>query len=110
MDYVDFGHRVRKQRVAQKMTQDQLAQKIEVSTSFIGHVERGSRKASIETLVALANALGVGTDYLLGASLAHLDMGPDAGEMSEGQLAVMQEMLVSMQNYLNKWNADKASE
>ena len=62
MDYIDLGRRVRKQRVSLDWTQEQLAEKVGVSTSFVGHVERGSRKASLETRVALANALHVGVD------------------------------------------------
>ena len=57
MDYFALGKRIRKRRVEQGMTQEQLAQQVGVTTSFIGHLERGSRKASLETLVALANAL-----------------------------------------------------
>lgn len=69
MDYVDMGKRVRKQRQLIGLTQQELAERIGVSTSFVGHVERGTRKASLETLVALSNALGVGVDYLLAGSL-----------------------------------------
>ena len=57
MDYFALGKRIRKRRVEQGMTQEQLARQVGVTTSFIGHLERGSRKASLETLVALANAL-----------------------------------------------------
>ena len=69
MDYMDLGKRVRKQRQLIGLTQQELADRIGVSTSFVGHVERGTRKASLETLVALSNALGVGVDYLLAGSL-----------------------------------------
>ena len=69
MDYFALGKRIRKRRVEQGMTQEQLARQVGVTTSFIGHLERGSRKASLETLVALANALHVGVDYLLCDSL-----------------------------------------
>ena len=54
MDYVDMGKRVRKQRQLIGLTQQELAERIGVSTSFVGHVERGTRKASLETLVALS--------------------------------------------------------
>ena len=50
MDYFALGKRIRKRRVEQGMTQEQLALHVGVTTSFIGHLERGSRKASLETL------------------------------------------------------------
>lgn len=36
-----------------------------MSASFIGHIERGSRKLSVESLYKLASVLQVSTDYLL---------------------------------------------
>lgn len=66
MDYVAMGKRVKCRRKILKLTQEQLAEKINVSTSFIGHIERGTRKLSVETLCALCDALGVSSDFLLG--------------------------------------------
>ena len=69
MDYTALGERIRKARIKMNLTQETLASQIEVSTSFIGHIERGTRKASLETLVKLANALRTGVDALLADSL-----------------------------------------
>ena len=69
MDYNDFGARVRRRRQQLGWTQEQLARELGVSTSFIGHVERGSRKASLETLVSIAKCMNVSADYLLATSL-----------------------------------------
>lgn len=73
MDYVALGMRIRKQRKLMQMTQDQLSEKAGISLSFLGHIERGSRKSSLETLVSLANALEVSADYLLQDSLRIVD-------------------------------------
>ena len=73
MDYVALGMRIRKQRKLMQMTQDQLSEKAGISLSFLGHIERGSRKSSLETLVSLANALEVSADYLLQDSLKIVD-------------------------------------
>ena len=69
IDYKDFGQRVRDLRRKQDLTQEELAEKIDLSASFLGHIERGSRIASLETLVALCNALQTSPHYLLAASL-----------------------------------------
>lgn len=66
MDYVQFGHRVRIRRKALHLTQENLAELVGVSVQFIGHIERGTRKLSVETLCSLCKALGVGSDELLG--------------------------------------------
>ena len=66
MDYVQLGKRVRIRRNVLGITQEGLAEKIGVSTSFIGHIERGSRKLSVDTLHDLCKALETSADFLLG--------------------------------------------
>ena len=69
MDYKKLGVRVRHQREINDMTQGDLAKLVGVSTSFIGHIERGEKKASMETVVALCNAMAVSPVVLLQDSL-----------------------------------------
>lgn len=66
MDYVLLGKRVRIRRNVLGITQSALAETIGVSTSFIGHIERGTRKLSVETLYELCKALDTSADFLLG--------------------------------------------
>ena len=70
MDYVKLGVRVRQQRELNDLTQGQLARKVGVTGSFIGHIERGEKKASVETVVALCNALEISPSVLLQDSLS----------------------------------------
>ena len=69
MDYLRLGQRVRRQRKRLGMTQKEVAEKVGISLPFYGHIERGSRKASLETVINIANALGVSADTLLQDSL-----------------------------------------
>lgn len=64
-NYAAMGQRIKKARKAKKLTQEQLAELCDLSTAHIGHVERGTRALSIETLVKLALVLEISTDYLL---------------------------------------------
>lgn len=66
MDYKAIGKRVRIRRQIMELTQEGLAEKIGVCTSFVGHIERGTRKLSVETLYALCKALDTPADFLLG--------------------------------------------
>lgn len=70
MDYEKLGLRVRQQREMNNLTQNQLARKASVTASFIGHIERGEKKASVETVVALCNALEISPSVLLQDSLS----------------------------------------
>lgn len=69
MNYKDLGRRIRTLRQKQQLTQEQLAEKIDMSTSFLGHIERGTRVASLETLVKICNVLDANPGFLLAASL-----------------------------------------
>jgi len=69
MDYEALGRRIRKQRKLMKRTQEDLAAVANVSTSYIGHIERGIKCCSIDTLVSIANALEVTPDFLLQDSI-----------------------------------------
>lgn len=69
MDYRELGRRVRQQRTMCELTQEELAEKSGISCSFVGHIERGEKKFSIGTLVALCNAMKISPNYLLQDSL-----------------------------------------
>ena len=70
MDYRELGKRIRQQRAMCGLTQEELAEKSGISCSFVGHIERGEKKFSIGTLVALCNALTISPNYLLQDSLS----------------------------------------
>lgn len=69
IDYQALGEKIRIERQKQNYTQDKLAELCDISTSFLGHIERGSRKMSIDTLVTISNVLNTSLDYLLGDNL-----------------------------------------
>jgi len=75
MDYINLGVKIRQERNRLSMTQSELSEKCNVTPSFIGLIERGERKLSLETLVSISNALSVSVDYLLRDSL---DVNTDA--------------------------------
>lgn len=57
MDYKTIGKRILARRRALDITQAQLAEAVCVCTSYIGHIERGSRVMSLETLARICLAL-----------------------------------------------------
>lgn len=65
MDYIMIGRRIRLYRRQKDLTQEQLAELVGVSASFMGHIEGGCRVASIETLMKLNAALNVTPNELL---------------------------------------------
>ncbi|MDA8228838.1 MAG: helix-turn-helix transcriptional regulator [Desulfitobacterium hafniense] len=65
MVFKHLGQRIREERTKYRLTQEQLAEDAEVNESYIGQVERGEKNPSLETVVSIANSLGVTVDYLL---------------------------------------------
>lgn len=60
-----IGRNIRKYRTQKKLRQDQLAEETELSTNYIGMVERGEKIPALETFLKIANALEVSADMLL---------------------------------------------
>jgi len=65
IDYKELGKRIRSERRRQDLTQEKLAEMADISDSFMGHIERGGRTLSIETLAKLANALDMSIEYII---------------------------------------------
>ena len=69
MDFISLGKRIRDERLLLRLTLEKLAERVDKSINFLGQIERGEAKPSIETLVNIANALGTTIDYLLTDSM-----------------------------------------
>ena len=65
LDYIAIGDRIRKYRELSRMTQEQLSESCSLSTGYIGHLERGTRSPSLETLVKISQILRVSLDDLV---------------------------------------------
>ncbi|MCA0396559.1 MAG: helix-turn-helix transcriptional regulator [Bacteroidetes bacterium] len=66
MKSTTFGKRLGEVRKNKKMSQDELAKKLAVHGAVIGRYERDEVKPSIEVAAAVAEALEVSLDYLVG--------------------------------------------
>lgn len=65
MDYETIGIRVRFFRRRMGLSQEQLAELVDISVPHMSHIETGNTKLSLPVFVALADTLGVRTDELL---------------------------------------------
>lgn len=69
MDYVLLGQRIRAARLSAGMSQEQLAEKVGLTSQHISHTEGASTKISLPALVKIANALHTSVDRLLSDSI-----------------------------------------
>ena len=65
MDYVKLGRNIAAARKSKRFTQEQLAEKIDISTVFISQIETAVRKPSLETVCKIAKTLGTTIDALV---------------------------------------------
>ena len=62
---IGIGGRIRSAREAAGLTQEKLADLIDVSVQFISDLERGKSGLSVETLIKTCSVLQVSSDYIL---------------------------------------------
>ena len=65
MDKVAIGSRLREARNKVKLTQEQLAEKVDIGTTYISDIERGAKFPSLSLFIKIVDALGVSSDYIL---------------------------------------------
>ena len=65
MNYKQIGNKIRQFRIEKKLTQEEFAEEIGISVSYIGQIERGQRKASIQTLESIGSRLEVPLPILI---------------------------------------------
>lgn len=60
-----IGKNIRKFREIKKLRQEDLAEKTDLTTNYIGMIERGEKIPSLETFINILNSLGVSADMVL---------------------------------------------
>ena len=65
MDLKEIGCRIKTIRKSNRLTQEQLAELINVSPHYIYEIEKGLKKMSLDTLTSLSSSLNVSADYIL---------------------------------------------
>lgn len=60
-----IGKNIRKFREIKKLRQEDLAEKTDLTTNYIGMIERGEKIPSLETFINILNSLCVSADMVL---------------------------------------------
>lgn len=82
VDYKAIGRRISKHRKNTSMTQAILAEKLEVSESFISQVERGNAKISLPRLYQIAEILNIDIALLV-SNIGSIENGTAISEIDE---------------------------
>ena len=65
-----MGDRIREARKQQGLTQEQLAEKVDITLEYISQIERGLKTPSMQVFIKLVEVLDVSADYLLRDSVS----------------------------------------
>ena len=74
LDYSAIGKRIKTARAKRGLTQEKLAEYAHLSTSYIGKIETGDSKLSLQTIVNIAEALHTSVDALLADHVVYPDV------------------------------------
>lgn len=89
---IAIGNRIKLARENMGWTQEELAEKIDLSTQFISTIERGVAGASLGTIIKLCDVLNVSSEWLLCGKQATPDSARIAtkiSSLSSAQLAAL---------------------
>lgn len=77
-----IGDRIYNRRKAVGLTQEHLAEKMDVSIQMISNLERGNKAIRIDNLIKLCAILGTSTDYILLGCRGESDLGETAQKLA----------------------------
>ena len=63
IDYKAIGQRIKIARIKKGITQEAVADLIDITPAHMSNVETGKTKVSLPTLIEIANALSVSVDF-----------------------------------------------
>lgn len=65
MDWLSIGQNIKEKRLAKSWKQSTLAEKVDLTTSYVGMIERGEKIPKLETFIYITNALDSTSDEIL---------------------------------------------
>ena len=109
MDYAAIGKRIRAHRKRLNLSQEELAEMVNISTVHMSHIETGNTKLSLPVLVSIASVLEVQTDDLLfeqvnaSRSNALNEIAGSLDNCSSQELKIIQDIVRATKTALQKY-------
>lgn len=87
MNLAEIGSRIKSERKRQGISQERLAEMINVSPHYIYEIERGIKAMSLETLINITQALKMSADYVIFGIMqnmgSYITDASDSGSLSD---------------------------
>lgn len=69
-----IGNRISTRRKQLNYTQEQIAERMDVSVQMVSNLERGNKAIKIDNLIKISEILNVSTDYILTGKYTNKDI------------------------------------
>ena len=108
LDYKAIGKRIKIARIKADLTQEMLAEKIELSPTHLSNIETGTTRVSLATIVSIANGLDITVDDILCDNVvkARVQFEEDIAEIlddcDEYEIRIIKDMAVALKKTLRK--------
>lgn len=79
----EIGKRISERRKLMRLTQEQLAEQMDVSIQMISNLERGVKAIRIDNLIRSSQTLNISTDYILTGKQTADDLVTLANQISQ---------------------------
>lgn len=73
LNYKEIGIRIRLEREKLGLSREKFAEIVGLSSFYIGQIERGERRMSINTLANISNSLNSSLDYILNGHVFYME-------------------------------------
>ena len=99
MNKAEIGAHIREARLSQKLTQEQLADKLGIGTTYISDIERGAKSPSFSLFINIINVLNVSADFILrgeiesGKRFVYNDIGAKLDKLNPKQRLAVSELI-----------------
>ena len=105
MNNYSVGKRIRELRIRKHLSQEKIALRAEITTAYLGQIERGEKNPTVKSVEQISNALGISLSELFsnqGAPIANVDgtMENIIFEMQDLSIKERKEMLDIIRNII----------
>ena len=108
LDYKAIGKRIKIARIKADLTQERLAEAVEISPTHMSNIETGTTRVSLSAIVNLANALSVTVDDLLCDSVVkskvqfEKDIAAVLDDCDEHEIRIIKDMAQALKETLRR--------
>ncbi len=104
LDYNIIGERLKKARTDKGLTQEKLAEKLDVSIAFLSRIERGSSHISLKRLSQICDILGITEGSILNGSSnnSHNYLSAEFGDVLKNTTPEKQKLIYKIAKIINE--------